>query len=65
MIRLTSPAYCYALRQPKPACVFADNPRLPITTWAQWADEIRERVDRELLRAGIFPPGRYFHERSR
>ena len=33
-------------------------------TWAQWADEIRERVGRELLRAGIFPPGRYFHERS-
>ncbi len=25
-------------------------------TWAQWADEIRERVGRELLRAGIFPP---------
>lgn len=33
-------------------------------TWAQWADEIRERVGRELLRAGVFPPGRYFHERS-
>jgi hypothetical protein len=31
-------------------------------TWADWADEIRDRVGRELLRAGIFPPGRYFHE---
>ncbi len=34
-------------------------------TWAQWADEIRERVGRELLRAGIFPPGRYFNEPSK
>ncbi len=31
-------------------------------TWANWADEIRDRVGRELLRARIFPPGRYFHE---
>ncbi len=29
-------------------------------TWSQWAEEIRERVGRELLRCGIFPPGRYF-----
>jgi len=34
-------------------------------TWAQWADEIRDRVGRELLRARLFPPGRYFHEPSR
>jgi hypothetical protein len=34
-------------------------------TWAQWADEVRERVGRELLRAGIFPPGRYFKEPSK
>jgi len=34
-------------------------------TWAAWADEIRERVGRELLRAGIFPPGRYFKEQSK
>lgn len=33
-------------------------------TWANWADEIRDRVERELLRAGMFPPGRYFHEPS-
>jgi hypothetical protein len=31
-------------------------------TWANWADEIRERVGRELLRSGMYPPGRYFHE---
>ncbi len=34
-------------------------------TWAQWADEVRERVGRELLRAEIFPPGRYFKEPSK
>ena len=33
-------------------------------TWADWAGEIRDRVGRELLRAGIFPPGRYFREMS-
>src|SRR5712692_7965765 len=33
-------------------------------TWAQWADEIRDRVGRELLRARLLPPGRYFHEPS-
>ncbi len=31
-------------------------------TWANWADEIRDRVGRELLRAGLFPPGKYFRE---
>ncbi len=33
-------------------------------TFANWADEVRDRVGRELLRAGMFPPGRYFHESS-
>ncbi len=31
-------------------------------TWADWADEIRRRVGQELLRARVFPPGRYFRE---
>jgi hypothetical protein len=31
-------------------------------TWADWADEIRDRVGRELLRKGIFPPAKYFRE---
>jgi hypothetical protein len=31
-------------------------------TWVNWTDEIRDRVGRELLRAGIFPPGKYFRE---
>ncbi len=29
-------------------------------TWSQWTEEIRERVGRELLRAGLYPPGKYF-----
>jgi hypothetical protein len=33
-------------------------------TWADWADEIRRRVGRELTRAGVFPPARYFREAS-
>ena len=33
-------------------------------TWADWADEIRDVVGRELLRAGICPPARYFRETS-
>lgn len=35
------------------------------TSWAQWTEEIRKRVGRELLGAGMFPPSRYFRERSR
>jgi len=31
-------------------------------TWAYWADEIRGRVGRELTRAGVFPPSKYFRE---
>ena len=31
-------------------------------TWADWADEIRRLVGRELTRAGVFPPSRYFRE---
>ena len=33
-------------------------------TWADWVDEIRDRVGRELMRAGMFPPGKYFREMS-
>jgi hypothetical protein len=29
-------------------------------TWADWADEIRACVGRELTRAGMFPPSKYF-----
>jgi hypothetical protein len=31
-------------------------------TWADWAEEIRKDVGRELTRTGIFPPSRYFRE---
>jgi len=31
-------------------------------TWADWAEEIRTKVGRELTRAGMFPPSRYFQE---
>jgi hypothetical protein len=31
-------------------------------TWADWADEIRGLVGRELMRAGLFPPSKYFRE---
>ena len=30
-------------------------------TWSNLAEEIRHCVGRELLRVGVFPPGRYFH----
>jgi hypothetical protein len=33
-------------------------------TWADWAEEIRTRVGRELTRAGVFPPSRYFLKAS-
>jgi hypothetical protein len=33
-------------------------------TWSVWTDEIRTRVGRELLRARMFPPSRYFREPS-
>jgi hypothetical protein len=33
-------------------------------TWADWADEIRRLVGRELTRSGVFPPSRYFRETS-
>jgi hypothetical protein len=33
-------------------------------TWSVWSEEVRERVGRELLRSGLFPPGRYFREPS-
>jgi hypothetical protein len=31
-------------------------------TWADWAEEIRGSVGRELTRAGMFPPFKYFQE---
>jgi hypothetical protein len=33
-------------------------------TWADWSEEIRDRVGRELTRAGMFPPSKYFREMS-
>jgi hypothetical protein len=33
-------------------------------TWADWADEIRRLTGRELIRAGVFPPSKYFREAS-
>lgn len=35
------------------------------TTWADWTEEIRLRVGRELLRSGIFPPSQYFQVMTR
>lgn len=34
------------------------------TSWSLWTEEIRKHVGRELLRAGMFPPSRYFREMS-
>ena len=31
-------------------------------TWEDWAEEIRREVGRELTRAGVFPPSKYFRE---
>jgi hypothetical protein len=31
-------------------------------TWGDWSEEIRAAVGRELMRAGVFPPARYFRE---
>jgi hypothetical protein len=31
-------------------------------TWTDWAEEIRGLVGRELTRAGVFPPSKYFRE---
>jgi hypothetical protein len=33
-------------------------------TWSDWAEEIRLRVGDELIRAGMYPPGRYFKQAS-
>ena len=33
-------------------------------TWADWAEEIRGRVGKELASVGVFPPSKYFHEMS-
>jgi hypothetical protein len=34
------------------------------TSWSLWTEEISKHVGRELLRAGMFPPSRYFREMS-
>lgn len=31
-------------------------------TWADWSEEIRRLVGRELTRSGVFPPSKYFRE---
>jgi hypothetical protein len=33
-------------------------------TWADWSEEIRTRVGRELASAGVFPPSKYFQTSS-
>jgi hypothetical protein len=33
-------------------------------TWSDWAEEVRARVGSELIRAGMYPPARYFREAS-
>ena len=33
-------------------------------TWSDWAEEIRWRVGDELIRAGMYPPARYFKQAS-
>ena len=33
-------------------------------TWSDWAEEIRQRVGAELIRAHMYPPARYFREAS-
>ncbi len=34
-------------------------------TWGNWSEEIRGAVGRELMRAAVFPPARYFRESTR
>ena len=33
-------------------------------TWSDWAEEIRQSVGAELIRAHIYPPARYFRQAS-
>jgi hypothetical protein len=33
--------------------------------WSIWAEEIRKKAGSELMRRGLFPPRRYFGERTR
>lgn len=33
-------------------------------TWSDWAEEVRGRVGSELIRAGMYPPARYFRQPS-
>lgn len=33
--------------------------------WGEWADEIRKKAGKELMSRGLFPPRKYFGERTR
>ena len=33
-------------------------------TWSDWAEEVRQRVGAELIRAQMYPPARYFRQAS-
>jgi hypothetical protein len=33
-------------------------------TWSDWAEEVRARVGSQLIRAGMYPPARYFRQAS-
>jgi hypothetical protein len=33
-------------------------------TWSDWAEEVRGRVGGQLIRAGMYPPSRYFRQAS-
>jgi hypothetical protein len=34
-------------------------------TWSDWVAEIKREVGNELMRRGVFPPGKYFREPSK
>ncbi len=38
---------------------------VPSGTFDYWAQQVKQTVGRELARAGLFPPGKYFRERSK
>jgi len=50
-------------------CVPYENARaflgLSDRAWEQWTEEIRKKVGAELMRRGLFPPRKYFGERTR
>jgi hypothetical protein len=37
---------------------------VPSGTFDYWAQEVKQTVGRELARAGLFPPGKYFRKRG-